>query len=51
MPAAKADEEYYKKKEECKGVPRLRLDMLRQLKTALAEGFGKNDKTGNRYKP
>ena len=34
---------------ESKGVPRLRLDMLRQLKSALAEGFSKNDKTGSRY--
>ena len=47
-----ADEEYLEKmKEESKGVPRLRLDMLRQLKSALAEGFSKNDKTGNRYRP
>ena len=47
-----AEEEYLERmKEESKGVPRLRLDMLRQLKSALAEGFSKNDKTGNRYKP
>ena len=47
-----ADEQYLEKmKEESKGLPRLRLDMLRQLKSALAEGFSKNDKTGNRFKP
>ena len=51
-PAAQADGEYLEKmKEESKGLPRLRLDMLRQLKSALAEGFSKNDKTGNRYEP
>ena len=51
-PAAQADGEYLEKmKEESKGLPRLRLDMLRQVKSALAEGFSKNDKTGNRYEP
>ena len=48
---AQVDEEYLEKmKKESKGLPRLRLDMLRQLKSALAEGFNMNDKTGNRYK-
>ena len=47
---ALAEEESLEKmKEESRGLPRLRLDMLRQLKCALLGGFSKVDKTGNRY--
>ena len=35
-------------KEESKGHPKLRLDMVYQLKCALLEGFSRLEKTGNR---
>ena len=43
------EENLVKMKEESRGLPKLRLDMLRQLKTALLVGFSRHDKTGNRF--
>ena len=46
--ALEEEESLEKMKEESRGLPRLRLDMLRQLRCALLEGFNRHDKTGNR---
>ena len=43
------EENLEKMKAESRGLPKLRLDMLRQLKVALSEGFSRHDKTGNRF--
>ena len=43
-----AEDALKRMKAESRGLPKLRLDKLRQLKCALLDGFNRHDKTGNR---